>query len=187
MVFGNFKVEISLHTTTVYVSRHGIPYTSRSKFRHTHLQLAGRKHLIHQHFIDVTMIGPFQRTHLGNDCIGFRHFAVRIVAVCSQRVEVELSRMGSVLTFKGHLTITRTQIKGFFIIKFKYRITCFYNTGTSHIEDTHFTAGQEERSFQRINRFKLQHLTNRKRATYHHTVVHGIHHIYFIGDKYLFD
>ena len=123
MVFGNFKVKISLHTTTMYVSRHGIPYTSRSKFRHTHLQLAGRKYLIHQHFIDVTMIGPFQRTHLGNDCIGFRHFAVRIVAVCSQRVEVELSRMGSVLTFKGHLTITRTQIKGFFIIKFKYRIT----------------------------------------------------------------
>ena len=44
MIFGNFEIEVGFHTTAVYVCRHRVPHTSRSEFRHTHLQLAGRQH-----------------------------------------------------------------------------------------------------------------------------------------------
>ena len=95
--------------------------------------------------------------------------------------------MSSVFAFESHYAVARTQIKSFFIVQFELCVACFHNTGTANIVDTHFATGEEERSFQRINRFERQHLSYRKRTTYHHTVVHGIYHIHFIGDKYLFD
>ena len=82
--FGNFEIEISLHTTAVHVGRHRVPYAARSKLGHTHLELAGRQYLVHQHLIDITMVGAFQRAHFSHYRIGFRHFAVGIVAMCSQ-------------------------------------------------------------------------------------------------------
>ena len=84
MLFGNLEIEVGFHTTAVYVGRHRVPYTSRSQFRHTHLQLAGGQHLIHQHLIDITVVGAFQRTHFSYYGIGFRHLTVGIIAMCSQ-------------------------------------------------------------------------------------------------------
>ena len=84
MFFGYFKIEVSFHTTAVHMCRHRIPYATRSKFRHTHLQLAGRQYLIHQHLIYITMVGTFQATHFSNYSISLRHFLIGIVAMSSQ-------------------------------------------------------------------------------------------------------
>ena len=103
------------------------------------------------------------------------------------RVEIELSRILCILAFKSHFTISRTQVKSFLKIELESGIAGFYNTGTTHVENTHFTACQEIRSFQRINRFQLQHFAGRHGAANNHTVVHGINHVHFIRRENSFD
>ena len=103
------------------------------------------------------------------------------------RIKIEFSRILCILAFKSHFTISRTQVKSFLKIELESGIAGFYNTGTTHIENTHFTACQEIGSFQRINRFQLQHFAGRHGAANNHTVVHGINHVHFIRRKNCFD
>ena len=82
MLLGYLKVKVSLHTTAVYVSRHGVPYTTGSQLGHTHLNLAGGEHLIDEHLVDVTVVGTLKRTHVGYYGIGLGHLLARIAGVC---------------------------------------------------------------------------------------------------------
>ena len=100
MIFRNLKVEIGFHTTAVNVRRHRVPHTARSKFRHTHLQLASGQYLINQHLIDITVVGAFQRTHLSHYRISLRHFLVGIVAMSRYGIKIELGRMSRILALK---------------------------------------------------------------------------------------
>ena len=112
MVFRNLKVEISFHTAAVDVCRHCIPHTARSKFRHAHLQLAGRQHLIYQHLIDITVVGAFQRTHLSHYRISLRHFLVGIVAMSRYGIKIELGRMSRILALKSNFTVAPNPGRG---------------------------------------------------------------------------
>ena len=186
LVFRDIEIEISFHTTAVHVRRHRVPYAARFQFRHTHLQLAGRKDLIDDHLVDVAVVGHFQRAHSGNHSVSLRYFFIRIVAMCSRRVKIEFSRILGILAFKCHFTVTGTQIKSLLKIEFEDSIPSFYNTWSAHIDDPHFTTSQKERSFQRIDCFQNQYLASRHSATDDHTVVHRIDHIHFIRSKHLF-
>ena len=185
MIFRNLKVEIGFHTTAVNVRRHRVPHTARSKFRHTHLQLASGQYLINQHLIDITVIGAFQRTHFSHHRVFFRHFLIGIVAMGRYGIEVELSRTGCILTLKSNFTVARTQVEGFFIVHLKYGTTRSHYTRSANVEDTHFTTGQEVRCFQRVDSFQWQYFTHRHSATHYHTIIHGIYHIYFVRREYL--
>jgi len=167
--------------------RHRIPDTTWFQFCHTHLQLAGRKNLIDDHLVDVTVVRHFQRTHSGHNSVSLCYFFIRIVTMCSRRVKIEFSRILGIFAFKCHFTVTGTQIKGFLKIKFENSLPSFYNTRSAHIEDTHFATSQKERSFQRIDCFQHQYFACRHSATHNHTVVHRIHHIHFVRSKHLFN
>ena len=130
------------------------------------------------------MIGTFQRTHFGHNRVFLRYFPIRIIAMSRYRIKIEFSRMGCILALKSNFTIARTQIKGLLITHFKDGITGFHNPRSAYIENANFTTSQEIRRLQRINSFQLQYFTYRHNATHYHTVVHGIHHVYFIGRKY---
>ena len=139
VAFGNFKIEIGFHATAMCMGRHRIPNTPGLQFGHTHLQLTGFNNLTHQHFIDVSMIGTFERTHFGNDSIGFRYFFIGTVAMGRSRIEIKFSRFSGIYAFKRNRTITTAQIKGFLKIQIKGLSVDFDTTGSSDIENTDFT------------------------------------------------
>ena len=168
----------------MHVCGHRVPYASHSKLCHPHLQLAGRQHFIHNHFIDSTMVRGLQRAEFHHDGIRFRHFLIRIIPVCRGRVEIKFSRPVSIQTLEIHFPITRTYIERFFIVEFKDIITDFHGPFASDIVNTQLTPHQEHRLFQRIDRFEPKGFPYGHSSAHDHPVIHGIDHIYLVWNEY---
>ena len=187
LVVGHLEVEVRFHTTAVNVCRHRVPHATRSKFGHTHLQLAGRQHLINEHLVDVAFVAHLEATHVRYHGIRLGDLLVRIGAVSGSGVEVEQCGMRCIQALKTHLTVTATEIEGLLVVELEGVVTGNDATFAAYVEDTYLTAGKEERSLERIDGFKQQALAGRHSATDNHAVVHGVNHVYLVGCKHALD
>ena len=186
LVLGQLEVEICLHTTAMHMCRHRVPHATSSQFRHTHLQLTGGQHLIHQHLIDVTLVARLQRSHTSHHSIRLRHLTARIGAMRRRGVEVKEGRLLRIHRCKSHLTVTYSYIECLLIAQFEALVTNFHNTRSTYIIYTHLTTSGKERRLQRVDSLQRQYLVHWHSATHHHTVIHRIHHVHLVLNKQVF-
>ena len=187
LVLGHFEIEIGLHAARVHVCGHRVPHASGQQLGHAHLQLAGRQHLVHEHLVDVAVVRPFERTHVGHHGVGFGDLLVGVVAVCGQRVEIEFGGIPGVLAREGHLAVARTEVEGLLVAEFEHGVAGLHHAGASDVVDAHFAAREEERSLQRVDGFEAERLGDRHGASDDHAVVHRVDHVDLVGREYLFD
>ena len=171
----------------MHVRGHRVPHASGQQLGHAHLQLAGRQHLVHEHLVDVAVVRPFERTHVGHHGVGLRDLLVGVVAVCGQRVEIEFRGVPGVLAREGHLAVARTEVEGLLVAEFEFGVAGLHHAGASDVVDAHFAAGQEEGGLQRVDGFETERLGNGHGTSDDHAVVHRVDHIDLVGREYLFD
>ena len=165
---------------------HRVPYAAGSQFRHTHLQLAGRQHLIDNHLVDITLVGHLEASHMCYYGVCFCNFLVGISSVCVCGEEVEQCGVLSVARLEGYLAVAFAQIERLFVVQLKSRAVHLHDTlPCTYIEDTYLAAGQEMRCLQRVDSLQREHLAHGHSTAHNHTVVHRIHHIHLIGGEYL--
>ena len=167
------------------MSWHGVPYTTGSQLGHTHLQLTGRKHLINDHLVDITLIAHLQRTHVSNDSLFLGDLLARILLVSGGGIEIELSRACCIITAEHYVTVATTDVQSLFVAELEHLVTNLHLTGTADIKDTYLTTGRKERSLQRIDSLQLQALIHGHSTTYNHTVVHTVNHVYLVSCEHL--
>ena len=125
LVLGQLEIEVSLHTTAMHMCRHRVPYAASSQFRHTHLKLTGRQHLIHQHLVDIALVACLQRSHVSHHSIRLRHLLTGICGMRCCGVEVKEGRLLRTFRRKSHLTVTSSYIKCLLIAQFEALVTNF--------------------------------------------------------------
>ena len=143
--------------------------------------------MIDEHLVDVTLVAHLQTSHVGYYRIFLCYFLIRVCAMSGGGVEVEQRRLIRIQALELHFAVATAQIECLFVVQLEHLIACNHSSFAAYIEDSHLTAGQEIRSFQRINRLQQQGLPNRHRTAHNHSVVHGIHHVHFILHKHVLD
>ena len=187
LVAGQLEVEVDLHTTTMGVGGHGVPHTAHGQLCHPHLQLTGGQHLVHQHLVDVALVRHFQTAHVGHHGILLRHLPAGIGRVGGARIEIELGGVAGIERGKAHLAVATSNVERLFVVQLKHLVAYAHATFSAHIVDAHLAACSEKGSLQRVDGLQGQHLVHRHGASYNHTVVHRVNHLYLVGHKQPFN
>ena len=187
LVVGHLEVEVRLHTAAVHMCRHGVPHAARGELGHTHLQLAGRQHLIDEHLVNVALVAHLQTAHVRYNGISLGDQFVGIRAMRCGGVEIEQCRFVGIYALKAYLAVTTTEVEGLLEVQFICLVACNHAALAAYVEDTHLAAGEEERCFQRVDGLQQQTLAHGQCSTNHHAVVHRIDHIHLVGRKHALD
>ena len=170
------------------MGRHGVPYAAGRQFGHAHLQLACGQHLAHEHLVDVALVAHFERAHVCNHGVGLGYLLAGILLVGGDAVEVELCRLLRVGAAEHHIAVAAAYVECFFVAQGE-RLAAHLNGAFAQpdVEYAHLAARGEVFGLQRVDGLELQLFADRHCPAYYHSVVHGVHHVHFVGCEHALD